>query len=85
MYEVKLILQTNEPLLKEDLALIGELIKMATDELAVDRHHLESYVTCPECGYDKTRVNPTKVERREWRCRHCGAIILASIIKEAKT
>lgn len=82
MYEVKLILQTNKPLMKEDLSFIGTLIKEVTDELDVDRHHLETYVTCSECGYEKTRVNPMRANKNEWKCRNCGTIVLRSAIKE---
>lgn len=77
-YEAKIILQTHKPLMKEDLALIGNLIKLATDKLELDRYHLESYVTCPECGYAKTRVNPTRKMKKEWKCRNCGATVLIS-------
>ena len=82
MYEAKFILQTNNPIMKEDLALIGTLIKEVTDEMVVDRHHLESYVTCHECGYEKIRVNPMRTRKNEWKCRNCGAIVLSSTVKE---
>lgn len=81
-YETKFIIQTKKPFVKEDLSLIGTIIKEITDELDVDRHHLGNFVTCHECGYEKTEVNPTKVKKTEWKCRNCGAIVLSSLLKE---
>ena len=79
MYETRFIIQTNKPFHKEDLALIGTLIKEVTDELEVDRIHLGNFVKCHSCGYFETEVNPTKTIKDTWKCRNCGGVILQSM------
>ena len=77
-HEAQFIIQTNKPFTKENLSLIGRVLKFVTDELDLDRHHLESYITCTHCGFDRTSVNPTQTLKDEWKCRHCGKVILNS-------